>query len=301
MNWDDLKFFLAITEAPSMRLAAKELKVSHTTVSRRVEGLEHSLGVKLFNRLSNGHELTASGKELLNIALQMDDKLNDFNRKVIGRDNALEGQIKLTIPDAPTGKLFMPYFLQFMQENPEVQITVNDSLEVFNLTNLEADIAIRFTNTPPEHLIGRCLGKSHRAAYATKKYIKKHKPHLKSSAAQWVGYGVSEGPSPWIKNTPFPHLQSMGIFDNMLLQYDIALASEGIAYITCHLGDSHPNLIRLSAPRPSRDLWLLSHKDLRASARIRAFRHFIAEFIPQIREKLQGETKQTIKSENICA
>lgn len=299
MNWDDIKFFLAITEAPSMRLAAKQLKVSHTTVSRRIEGLESRLGVKLFDRLSSGHVMTQSGKELLHIALQMDEKINDFNRKVIGRDTLLEGQIIITIPDAPTGKLFMPYFLQFMQENPAVKITVHDSYEVFNLTNLEADIALRFTNEPPEHLIGRCIGKSHRAAYATKEYVKAHKPHLKTSTAKWIGYGAIKGAPPWLKNSPFPHLSSVGMFDNMLLQYDIALASGGMGYFSCHLGDSDPHLIRLSDPRPSRDLWLLSHRDLRASARMRAFRHFIAEHIDEIKAKLEGETQKTISSKSI--
>ena len=134
MNWDDLKIFLAVAEAPSMRLAAKQLKISHSTVSRRTESLEIDLGVKLFDRRTDGLRLTESGQELLSIALQTDESLHDFGRSVIGRDSALEGQVCVTILDAAAVSLFMSLFQEFMHEHPGIQIRVNDSPELFDLS-----------------------------------------------------------------------------------------------------------------------------------------------------------------------
>jgi len=171
MNWDDLKIFLAVAEAPSMRAAAKQLKVSHSKVSRRIESLEAGMGVKLFDRLPDGYRLTESGQELLPVALQTDENLHAFGRSVSGRDNTLEGQVCVTIPDVVVINLFMPLFIEFMTANPGIQIKINDSTEVFDLSRREADVAIRLTNAPPEHLIGRYLGNLHQAAYGTRDYV----------------------------------------------------------------------------------------------------------------------------------
>ena len=176
MNWDDLKIFLAVAEAPSMRVAAKSLKISHSTVSRRIETLEENLGVRLFTRMSDGYQLTESGRELLPVALNMDESLHTFGRHIAGRDDELKGQVCVTMPDAAANSLLMPHLADFMAEYPEIQVKVNDSFELFDLSRREADVAIRFTNSPPEHLIGRKIGKLHQAAYATKTYLATHDP-----------------------------------------------------------------------------------------------------------------------------
>ena len=220
MNWDDLKIFLAVAEAPSMRAAAKQLKVSHTTVSRRIECLEESLGTRLFDRRSDGYRLTDAGQDLLPIALQTDDSLHAFDRSVAGRDSALEGQVCVTIPDALAVSLFMPLFLSFMDENPGIQIKVHDSLQIFDLSRREADVAIRFTNNPPDHLIGRRLGNMHQAAYATQDYVRHHRPDQANSTARWIGWGMPEDRPNWIARSPFPHLKVGGHFNNILIQLD---------------------------------------------------------------------------------
>jgi DNA-binding transcriptional LysR family regulator len=289
MNWDDLKIFLAVAEAPSMREAAKQLKVSHSKVSRRIESLECNMGVKLFDRLSSGYRLTDAGQELLPVALATDDSLHAFGRNVAGRDEALKGQVCVTIPDVIVSSLFMPMFLDFMEENPAIQIKISDSYDVFDLSKREADVAIRFTNNPPDHLIGRCLGNMHQAAYATSAYIETHHPEKPNSTAKWVGWGSPEERPDWIDTSPFPHLDVMGHFNNLLIQHDITKRGAGIGYFPCYIGDSDPALVRLSQPKPTLDVWLLSHRDLRAAARMRAFRQFIIKHIPEIEAKLTGK------------
>lgn len=293
MNWDDLKIFLAVAEAPSMRVAAKQLRISHSTVSRRIDALEADLDAKLFERRADGFRLTESGQDLLPIALQTDESLHDFGRSVIGRDSALEGQVCVTIPDAAVVSLFMPLFQKFMQEHSGIQIKINDSLEVFDLSRREADVAIRFTNTPPEHLIGRCLGNVHQAAYATPAYVREHRPAQEGSTARWIGWGTPDSRPEWIDSSPFPHLGLAGHFDNILIQHIATKRGAGIGYFPCFLGDPDPDLIRISDPIPSLEVWLLSHRDLRAAARMRALRQFIVRHIPVISEALEGNEGKT--------
>lgn len=294
MNWDDLKIFLAVSEAPSMRAAAKQLKVSHSKVSRRIESLETSMGVKLFDRMPDGYKLTEAGQELLPVALQTDDSLHAFGRSVTGRDSTLEGQVCVTVPDVVVINLFMPYFLNFMVENPGIQIKVNDSTEVFDLSRREADVAIRLTYAPPEHLIGRCLGQMHQAVYGTRAYVQEYRPDLADSSARWIGWGMPEQRPGWVDKSPFPHLQMVGHFNNILIQYEATKQGAGIGYFPCFLGDHAPELVRLSDPIPSLEVWLLSHRDLRAAARMRAFRQFIIRHIPDIKARLEGGLGQTV-------
>jgi len=288
MNWEDVKIFLEVSDAPSLRAAAKKLKVSHSKVSRRIDSLEADLGVKLFDRIPSGHKLTVAGQELLPVALQMDSSMHAFGRNVAGRDDALEGQVCVTIPDVFVSTLFMPLFLKFMTVHPAIYIKINDSYDVFDLSKREADVAIRFTNKPPEHLIGKRLGNLHQAVYATQDYVDDHKPESAGSTARWVAWGLPEEKPHWIDKTPYPHLRIMGHFNNLLIQYDVTKRGGGMGYFPCYLGDSDPTLVRLSEPKPSLDVWMLSHRDLRAAARMRAFRDYIIRHLPEIRAKLEG-------------
>ena len=294
MNWDDLKIFLAVAEAPSMRVAAKKLRVSHSTVSRRIEALEAGLGVRLFDRMPDGYRLTLSGEELMPVALDMEERLNSFGRNVVGRDDALEGQVCVTIPEVVATTFFMPHFIEFMGKYPQIQIKIRDSFEVFDLSRREADVAIRFTSKPPEHLIGRKLGNMHQAAYATRTYLAGHDPEATDSTAKWVGWGTPDEKPSWIAKSPFPHLGIAGHFNSMSIQYQATKQDVGIGFFACTLGDNDPDLVRLSDPKPTMDVWLLSHRDLRASARMRAFRQFLIKRQPVVAAALAGNRLEAV-------
>jgi DNA-binding transcriptional LysR family regulator len=289
MNWDDLKIFLAVADAPSMRVAAKNLRVSHSTVSRRIDALEADLGVRLFDRTSDGYRLTRSGDDLMPVALSVEESLHSFGRNVAGRDSDLKGQVCVTVPDVMATSFLMPYFTEFMGEYPDIQLKIQDSFEVFDLSRREADVAIRFTNNPPEHLIGRKLGNVHQAAYATRTYLEKHDPAAPNSTAKWIGWGQPDERPAWVARSPFPHLGVVGHFNNMIIQYQAAKQDVGIGYFSCVQGDPDPDLVRLSTPKPTLDIWLLSHRDLRAAARMRAFRQFITKRQPQLAAALAGQ------------
>ncbi|MCK0070780.1 LysR family transcriptional regulator [Kordiimonas laminariae] len=288
MNWDDVKYFLAVAEAPSMRVAASSLKVSHSTVARRIDALEGELGVRLFDRMPSGYQLTAAGEELMPVALGVDESLHSFGRHIAGRDNELAGQVCVTVPDIFALELMMPYFEEFMLEYPDIQLKISDSFEVFDLSRREADIALRFTKNPPDHLIGCKIGRVKQAVYGRADYIKKYDLMDPSSGAGWIGWGTPEEKPHWLKKTPYPHLPLNCHFNNVLLQQQAVKRGLGLGYFPCFLGDTEENLVRLSEPEGYYDMWLLSHKDLRGAARMRAFRQFVISKIPPIKAALEG-------------
>ncbi|WP_262692907.1 LysR family transcriptional regulator [Kordiimonas aestuarii] len=289
MNWDDLKIFLAVAEAPSMRAAAQALKVSHSTVSRRIDALEGALNVRLFDRMPDGYRLTGAGEELLPVALQTDECLHTFGRSVAGRDDMLSGQVRLTLPDpiVATGH-FGDIFLGFMRQYPEIQLRIDSSMELFDLSRREADVALRFTNTPPVHLIGRKLGNMHQAIYGTQEYIRAHPPEGPESDARWVGWGEPDHCPEWIARSPYPHLKVLGHFDSLDIQLAMIKQGGGIGFIPCLVGDCQPDLVRLSEPVATIDVWLLSHGDTRGAARMRAFRQYLLERAADIEAALAG-------------
>ncbi len=288
MNWDDLRLFLAAADAGSMRAAAKTLRISHTTISRRIESLEADFDTRLFERRSDGFDLTPAGEALLPVARSMESNLLGVERQVRGADKELVGPLVVTLPDMFAMYLVGPLLMDFMEAYPSIDLEVSESWDVFDLSKREADIAIRFTDNPPEHLIGRELGICHEAAYSTEAYLEEHGPLKTSQTARWIGFGDAAYQSRWVASSPFPHLQTLGRLDQIPTQVEATKAGFGIGLLPCFAGDTVPELVRLTDPSPRMGVWLLSHRDLRASARVRAFRQFVTERRSYLRDRLEG-------------
>ncbi len=295
MNWDDLRLFLAAADAGSMRAAAKILRVSHTTISRRIESLEADFDTRLFERRSDGFDLTPAGQALLPVAQSMESNLLGVERQVRGADKELAGPLMVTLPDMFAMYLMGPILFEFMEAYPSIDLEVNESWSVFDLSKREADVAIRFTNDPPEHLIGRQLGVFHEAAYSTEAYLAEHGPLETSQTARWVGYGDAALREQWVASSAFPHLPTVGRFDHVPMQVEAVKAGFGIGLMPCFAGDAVPEFVRLTDPSPRIAVWLLSHRDLRTTARVSAFRQFIIERRDYLKSRLEGSLKPLIQ------
>jgi DNA-binding transcriptional LysR family regulator len=291
MNWDDLRLFLAAADAGSMRAAAKVLRVSHTTISRRIESLEADFETRLFERRSDGFDLTPAGIALLPVAQAMESDLLGVERQVRGADKELAGPLMVTLPDMFAIYLMGPMLFEFMEAYPSIDLEVNESWSIFDLSKREADVAIRFTDNPPEHLIGRQLGIFHDAAYATQDYLDAHGPLETSETARWIGFGDTAHRTRWVAGSAYPHLPTIGRFDHVPMQVEAAKAGFGIALIPCFAGDAVPEFVRITDPSPRTEVWLLSHSDLRATARVSAFRQFVTERRDYLKARLEGALK----------
>jgi len=122
---------------------------------------------------------------------------------------------------------------------------------------------------------------------------------LANSSAKWIGWGTPEHRPGWVDESPFPHLGVIGHFNNILIQFEATKLAAGIGHFPCFIGDNAPELLRLSDPVPSLEVWLLSHRDLRAAARMRAFRQFIIQHIPHIKATLEGKFGNTVACADI--
>ncbi|MDX8399946.1 MAG: LysR family transcriptional regulator [Gallionellaceae bacterium] len=289
MDWNDIKIFLALARNGSVRAAASKLEVSHSTVARRIDSLEEELGVRLFERLTTGFEITLTGEDVLAIAEGVENEIGKLERRVLGRDQRLEGNIRLTTVDFLATHFLMPHLAEFSRLYPEINLEVVTTYEVLDMSKREADVALRFAKKPPEHLIGKHVATLSTAAYASNKYLKLN-PLGEGSPACWIGYN-SELPHPkWIKETNYPHLPARGVFESVLIQLEAAKAGMGIGMLPCFIGDSEPSLCRLppGLPKPAYELWILTHRDVRATARLRVFTKFLATAIAGESKRLEG-------------
>ncbi len=126
-----------------MRAAAERLGVNHSTVLRRVAQLEERLGARMFEKLPSGYRLTAAGEEVLEFADQMEASSNRLEARVLGRDQSVRGLLRMTLAPTLATHLLMPDFTDFARLHPDIEMEILASGELANLTNREADVAIR--------------------------------------------------------------------------------------------------------------------------------------------------------------
>src|SRR5512147_2515810 len=168
LDWSNLQHFLAFATTDSLPKAAEKLGVNRTTVSRRIADLEKAFGATLFERRGRNLLLTQSSRDVLAVAEGIDGQLQGLGRRVFGRDARIEGTIRLTLTSG-IAKLVAGDVADFMAQHPSVIVEMNVTNAAEDLELMEADIAIRLTESPPETLVGRKLVDLNSALYASAK------------------------------------------------------------------------------------------------------------------------------------
>src|SRR5579872_2753672 len=135
IDWDDVRYFLAVARGGSVRAAAKRLGVNHATVLRRIAQLEESLGARMFEKLPSGYRLTAAGEEVLDLAHQMEASSHLLETRVFGRDQSARGLLRVTLPPFLATHLLMPDLADFARLHPDIEMEILTTGEVANLTN----------------------------------------------------------------------------------------------------------------------------------------------------------------------
>ena len=143
IDWDDVRYFLAVARGGSVRAAAGRLGVNHSTVLRRIAQLEDRLGAQMFEKLPSGYRLTAAGEEVVELAHQMEASSHQLETRVFGLDQSVRGLLRVTLTPILATHLLMPAFADFARLYPDIEMDILSSGELANLTNREADVAIR--------------------------------------------------------------------------------------------------------------------------------------------------------------
>jgi DNA-binding transcriptional LysR family regulator len=290
-NWDDLRYFHAIAEAGTLNGACKRLGVNHSTVFRRINTLETKLGVRLFERRDARYVLTGSGETLVARTEQITTAIDEVDRLIVGGDQTLNGTIRITAPDGFACYSLPPLIAEFRGLYPGIDIELLASGDDFNLSRLEADIAIRSTSSPPEHLIGRKLFTMPWNLYGSPQFFKKTMGSFGlRQLASYPLIGPDRGllrikAMQWLEK----HKEKLNIVvrtNTFMAMAALARQGVGVALLPADVAEGLQLVGQIKAEHKkggkkegvfSSDIWLLTHPDYRGNARVRACMQFLTD------------------------
>lgn len=282
-SWDDLRLVLAILRGGGLSGASRLMKINHTTVLRRLNTVEERLGVHLFERTPTGYTPTAAGEEMADVAARVEESVLTLERRIAGRDVGLTGTVRCATVDTLAEYFLAPHIASFHNAYPGIVVELAVSERVVNLTQRDADVAIRPTDHPPESLVGRRLGHLASAVYGAPSYLDAADGVTDLGGHRWLAFdeslaGTSMGR--WMKTN---HPEANVVMRSNILTVLLAgaRAGVGVAVLPCFVAEPDEGLRRLTPVIPDlrTNLWILTHRDTRRSARVRAFMDFMASRI----------------------
>ncbi len=291
LDWDDLRLILAVFREGSLSGAARVLGVRHSTVFRRLGAVEDRIGARLFDRYRDGYAPTPAGETAAASAERLEAEILTLERKLSGQDLRPGGTVRITTTDT-LGVILMPHFESLRALHPGIKLELALSNMVADLTRREADIAIRPTPEPSDLLVGRRVAEVAHAIYGSHAYLSRH-IDKDLSAHDWIGLDDALAGTViarWMRdNLRFAQVTLR--VDALPALKDAAIAGFGLALLPCYVGDLAAGLRRatpeaLTEPRSA--VWLLTHDDLRRTARIRACMEFFAKAMASERNLLEG-------------
>ncbi|WP_437521277.1 LysR family transcriptional regulator [Sorangium sp. So ce726] len=281
MDWDDLRHVLALSRHRTLSRAGVALRTTHTTVARRIKALEERLGVRLFAQMPDGYEPTAAGQDVVEVAERTEAELLALEARVLGRDAQLQGKLRVSTMDM-LFRAYQPAFSSFTERYPGIELTVAAGDSEVSLPRREADVVLRMTSSPPEHLVGRKVGRIQFAVYASKALVERAGPQASYSDFPWIHWDERLDPrwlDAWLAaNVPAARIAMRVDFSSMAIQEAVA-AGVGAHFLACIAADSDPRLSRVGPIDPAydRDLWLLTLPEVRNVNRVRAFMDHMTE------------------------
>jgi len=293
MQWDDLRIFLAVAREGSISGAAKRLAVQHSTVSRRLRSLEESLATPLLERKTSGYELTEAGEELRLSASKIEVQILEFEGSVGGQESGVSGELKVTAINNMASSILMPMFTRFSASYPDIELHVQVSNKFVRLAERDADIAIRLTNSPTDTLIGTRLATVASTVYGARDYCSDVRAG--SAKKKWLGIECCGFHMTWTKEACPEHDHNFFV-DDTLLTVAALREGAGLAYLPCFMGDSEPSLVRFCPPERQHDLglWLLYHRDLRRTKRVKLFREHMLQGVADVAALFEGRAPMKV-------
>jgi DNA-binding transcriptional LysR family regulator len=292
-NWDDLRVFLALAREGTLVKTAKALRVSHPTVSRRVQALERQIGARLFERLPDRFVPTAAGEELLADTETMEKAALSINRRSAGLSDTVRGVVRLSAGEA-MAVLVARHLPLLRARLKQIEFEVVESHTLANLSRREADLLIREQVPELAGIVTRKLCHVAYAIYASCDFALKRTAMADLVDLPWIGFDDDHSYMPgqhWLQEQlgRRPEIR----VNNWLIVHEAARVGSGLAVLPCYLGDQDPRLRRVGGvlPEVSTEQWLLVHRDLRALPRVRAVMDALVELFQLHRSHLEGRDR----------
>jgi DNA-binding transcriptional LysR family regulator len=270
---NDLRLVALIAHTGSLSGAAKRLGVNHATVFRRIAQLEDRVGVRLFERSAGRYHPTPAGDELARAGALMDDAATQALLHVAGQDLRPSGTVRISTTDSVALTLLYPVLALCRAQYPQITLTVSVDNDTVNLSKRDADIAVRPTSRPPEHLIGKRITPLHFGVYGAKRYLKTARKVTQLSAHEWIALDDSQSGHRtlrWLES--IKPLADVGLRTNSFGAIRQACVDGlGLALLPCFMAHTTPTLQAVGDPVPecATELWLLTHPDLRDTTRVK--------------------------------
>jgi DNA-binding transcriptional LysR family regulator len=293
MDANDLSLVLALTRERTLAAAAEKLGVDLSTVFRRLNALEARLQVRLFDRSPRGYQPTAAGERAAGAAERVETELHALDREITGRDQQLSGVVRVTASETFSYAVLPPLFAQFHALHPRIRVALSIDNRVMDLSRREADVALRVRRPADPDLFGRKL-----TGVAWAFFGARDAPNLRREGRAFnfgrhsvIGWDEPARivASEWIAaNVPAERISYRS--NSLVNQLMTVRAGLGIALLPCYLGDRDEGVRRISGVLPdlSSELWIVTHQDLKNTARIRAFLTVIGDAVAAARKKFEG-------------
>lgn len=294
LDWDDLRVVKAVAEGGSAVAAARLLGVNATTVQRRIARFEERAGLRLFDRLQTGYRPTADADAIIAAARDIDERIMAIDRDLLGRDRRAEGLVSVTTTETFLDGTIAAHLAGFRARYPDIELRLTLTNESLNLSRRDADIAIRPSLNPPETLIGVRVSGLAFAIYGRADRLPQGEVTIERLAGEdWIGLGPALSTAPparWLA-THVPLERQIITIDTFPGAAHLAAAGLGLAFLPCNVAADHGGLSRLAFDTSGQgtSLWLLTHREIRHAARIKAFMDHMAHALRGERVRLEGE------------
>ena len=286
IDWDDFRYFIAVAKTGSLTTAAKKLGSNQPTVGRHIDALESALGTKLFQRTVKGLLLTEEGEYVFENSHLIESTVIKIQRKSQGEEEEFSGTVRVALPEGLCLEVLTPTLPKFYKEYPNINLILNISSSSANLTQGEADIAVRLYRPKDANLVAKSLGQMTLGLFSSKDYIKKYgspanENELKNHRIITYSDQLSDLPeNQWLLNYSDPVSRILNT-DNTTARLNATIAGVGISiqpHILCRNKETLVPLLE-KVKLPSHEVWLVYHNDLRHLGRIRAVTKFVTSII----------------------
>lgn len=281
MDWEDIRYFMAVAHSGTLSGAARSLKVDHATVGRRLTALETALDVRLVDRLPQSCQLTAIGKEVFARAVEMEAGANGIDRLARAAHIPLAGRVTLSAPPVLVAHLIAQHLPRFQADYPDIRLSLSAQAQQVSLSRREADVAVRLVRPNEASYVVRKVGSMDFALYAHRAYANLDTPER----WQFIAYDQSFADMPqqaWLLGVAGDRAIACELND-ISGHLIAARAGAGISGLPCFLGDRDPDLVRVGEKIPSfsREIWTAVHRDLRNTPAVRAVMDYVSLIIAE--------------------
>jgi len=297
MNWDDLRFLMALHRAGSLNGAARLLKVEASTVSRRLGSLEGALGAQLAARTPEGFVLNDAGQLAASLAETMDAGIQELLRRVGGDDQKPEGIVRLSCTES-IAPLLMRGLLPLREAHPKIHVELAVTSAALDLVRREADVAVRFFRDPNPSLIVKKVADVGWSLYASRSYVERTNIKLAAdlngcclAGQSVIGY---RGPASralggvWLAE----HSRREDVVfsgDAVMAVLNAVRAGLGVSVLPCYAVHEDESFVRLSPEVVGRsELYLVIPPDHKTTVRVRYVMDAVIELARRERALLEG-------------